>query len=206
MTPKRIGETSYKNTALGIISRSALIPLEIEGMKRVWDAVQLERQKHRIAITPVRIRRLHAVAFGWIFPDSGGVFRTVDVTVSNHEPPHFYLVPVLMEEYCRDLKTRLMHIPSMQDDSYVDDLVGFLVWVHHRFLWIHPFQDYNGRMARLLMNVLLLNLDLPPIELKVETTAGRTRYVRALQLADGGDYRGLERLIRSAIMESVSEV
>jgi hypothetical protein len=38
MSSKRIGETSYSNTAFGIIPRSSLIPLEIEGMKRVWDA------------------------------------------------------------------------------------------------------------------------------------------------------------------------
>jgi hypothetical protein len=36
---KRIGETSYKETAFGIIPRSQLIPLEIEGIKRAWDFV-----------------------------------------------------------------------------------------------------------------------------------------------------------------------
>ena len=43
MTPKRRGETNYKQTAFGIIPRSKLIPLEIEGIKRAWDFVL---QKH----------------------------------------------------------------------------------------------------------------------------------------------------------------
>jgi hypothetical protein len=34
---RRQGETSYKDTAFGIISHSKLIPLEIEGIKRAWD-------------------------------------------------------------------------------------------------------------------------------------------------------------------------
>lgn len=36
---KRKGETSYKETAFGIIPRSKLIPLEIEGIKRAWDFI-----------------------------------------------------------------------------------------------------------------------------------------------------------------------
>jgi hypothetical protein len=34
---KSIGETTYKETAFGLIPRSKLIPLEIEGTKRAWD-------------------------------------------------------------------------------------------------------------------------------------------------------------------------
>ena len=36
---KRLGETSYKETAFGIIPRSKLIPLEIEGIKKAWEFV-----------------------------------------------------------------------------------------------------------------------------------------------------------------------
>ena len=36
---KNIGETSYKDTAFGIIPRSELIKLEIQGIKKAWDFV-----------------------------------------------------------------------------------------------------------------------------------------------------------------------
>jgi len=77
-----------------------------------------------------------------------------------------------------------------------------LAWAHHRFLWIHPFQDYNGRIGRLLINIILLDLALPAIELKVETTTNRKRYIKALQAADQGDLKLLEKLIEQALQEA----
>ncbi|KKR15424.1 MAG: hypothetical protein UT42_C0002G0005 [Candidatus Falkowbacteria bacterium GW2011_GWA2_39_24] len=79
---KRIGETSYKETAFGILSRSKLIPLEIEGIKRAWDFVIGRSEKGRINITADFIKKLHDVGFKWIFPESGGKFRKIEVTVS----------------------------------------------------------------------------------------------------------------------------
>lgn len=202
---KRADETSYKETALGIISRSQLIPLEIEGIRRVWVDV-LKRTRPRTRITPEYLEKLHRIGFGWIFPNEAGRFRRIDVEVSHHKPPVYYLVRPLMVDFCEDLKERLKHLPSIDDSSFLDALVDLLAWVHHRFLWIHPFQDYNGRIGRLLTNVLLLKLGLPPIELKVETKRGRARYVRALQVADAGDRRQLEQIIREAIQEAAAKI
>lgn len=62
--------------------------------------------------------------------------------------------------------------------------------------------DYNGRIGRLLINMILLNLDLPPIELKIETKSGRTKYVKALNSADKGYYDDLKKIITSALEEA----
>lgn len=70
-----------------------------------------------------------------------------------------------------------------------------LAWFQHRFVFIHPFQDYNGRTARMLTIYILLKLDLPPIELKAEQTEDRKRYLKAIQKADVEDYSLLEQLI-----------
>ncbi|MFA4890742.1 MAG: Fic family protein [Candidatus Gracilibacteria bacterium] len=206
MPKKRIGETSYKDTAFGILPRSELIPLEIEGIKRAWDAV-IQKFKHGdIPLTVSFVKEVHKVGFGWIFPKLGGKFRTLEVTVSKHEPPKYYLVSQFMEDFMMDLKTRLKHAPKIDDTNFIDWLTELLAWAHHRFLWIHPFQDYNGRISRLLINIILIKLDLPPIELKVETPTGRKKYVRSLQQADHGDHTGLELLIRAAIDETAREL
>lgn len=203
---KQKGETSYRQTAFGIIPRSKLIPLEIEGIKRAWDFVLKKRKKTKISITPSFIKKLHKVGFAWIFPKTGGKFRKVEVTVSDHIPPKYHLLPQLMDNYCKNLKERLKHLPTLDQSTFLKKLVRFLAWVHHRFLWIHPFKDYNGRIARLLNNAIFLNLDLPPIELKVETKVGRYKYVEALKNADNGNYSNLERLIREAIEETSKEL
>lgn len=206
MPIKKYGETSYKETSFGIIPRSKLILLEIEGIKRAWDFILMEHKKGDIPITSKFFKEIHAIGFQWIFHEMGGKFRKIDVVVSAHNPPKFYLVPQLMEDFSRDIKMRIQYLPAMNDLKFLDRLIEFLAWMHHRFLWIHPFQDYNGRIGRLLTNVILLNLNLPPIELKIETKQGRRKYIKALQKADNGDLSCLEKLIKSSIIEATKKL
>ncbi|MBU1104275.1 Fic family protein [Candidatus Parcubacteria bacterium] len=203
---KRKDETSYRETAFGIIPRSKLIPLEIEGVKRTWDFILEKRKKTKIAIMPSFVKKLHKIGFAWIFPKEGGNFRKVEVTVSDHTPPKYYLISQLMDNYCKDLAERLKHLPDLNQADFLGELIRFLAWAHHRFLWIHPFKDYNGRIGRLLISIILLNLNLPPIELKVETKTGRKKYIQALKNADEGNLSELEKLIRDAVEETTKEL
>lgn len=203
---KNKGETSYKETAFGIIPRSKLIPLEAEGIKKAWDFVLKKSGKGKLPLTSDFIKEIHKIGFGWIFPELGGKFRVIEVTVSNHIPPKFYLIPQLMENFMKDLQTRVRRLPKIEDDNFLNELISLLAWSHHRFLWMHPFKDYNGRIARLLNNIILLNLNLPPIELKVETKSGRKKYIEALQSADDHDYSKLEKIFKSAIEEATREL
>ncbi len=203
---RRAGETSYKDTAFGIIPRSQLIPLELEGIQRAWDFVLRLSQTTEIAITPELLKKLHEIGFKWIFPDLGGRFRKVDVQVSKHHPPKFIKVPERMADYCADLAERIRHLPTVQDPKFLEQLIELLAWAHHSFLWIHPFQDYNGRIGRLLTNIILLNLDLPPVELHVETPMRRREYVSALQRADEGRMNTLQNLFQEALQEAAKVI
>lgn len=59
-------------------------------------------------------------------------------------------------------------------------------WLHHEFVRIHPLQDGNGRMSRLLMAyVFVRNGEFPPLI----TTEGREDYIAMLEIADEGDLR-----------------
>ena len=64
---------------------------------------------------------------------------------------------------------------------------------HRRLVDIHPFNDGNGRTARLLMNLVLLRGGYPPVAVRPED---RPAYVRALQEAGAASFDRLlyERL------------
>ncbi|MBI2404938.1 Fic family protein [Candidatus Gottesmanbacteria bacterium] len=197
------GATSYKETAFGIIPRSKLLQLEIEGTKRGLDYIGRLTKDKGAAITPEFICRVHDVSFGWIFPRWAGKYRTTQVTFSGKEAPPSFQVPELVINLCKDLAERLTHLPSKENERFIIEVVSMLAWFQHRFVFIHPFRDYNGRTARMLTILILLKLNLPPIEIKVEKDRDRKTYLTAMQKADNGDYSLLERLISDTLTEAL---
>ncbi len=203
-TTKPKGATSYKETAFGISSRSKLLQLELEGIKRGLEYLyDLLKQQKNVAITPQLICKLHGVAFDWIFPRWAGKYRNIQVTFSGKEAVSYYQLPELMVNLCEDLETRINHLPKPDVAEFIVEVGKLLAWFQHRFVYIHPFQDYNGRVARMMTILILLKLNLPPIELIAESKIDRNKYLKALQNADAGNFSMLEALIGNALVEGL---
>ena len=83
--------------------------------------------------------------------------------------------PILMQEWTRDFRR------DLERSAY--PLPLFLAESHWCFIHIHPFDDGNGRTARLLTNYALLRNNLPPMVIKSDD---RDRYISGLQNADLG--------------------
>lgn len=85
---------------------------------------------------------------------------------------------------------------------------------HYKFISIHPFDDGNGRTARILMNFILMKFGYPPVIIKTED---KENYYAVLRLADTGSLepfieyiaqnlnRSLEIMIAGAKGESIEE-
>lgn len=71
---------------------------------------------------------------------------------------------------------------------------------HYRFIRIHPFDDGNGRTARILMNFILMQYGFPPVIIKTEDKAN---YFAALQLADAGNIEAFITYIAQNLVHSL---
>lgn len=100
-------------------------------------------------------------------------------------------VPPEMEELIANLNGRVA--------SGEEPLVT-AVWFHFRFIQIHPFDDGNGRMTRILMNLILLRAGYPPVIVRTED---RDEYLRTLQMADGGNLSPFVLFIGEALERSL---
>jgi Fic family protein len=79
-------------------------------------------------------------------------------------------------------------------------------WLHHRFTEIHPFQDGNGRVARMLASLVFIRAGGFPL---IITRDQRGEYIDALEAADSGDLGLLVTLfgdVQAASIQAVLEL
>ncbi len=76
-----------------------------------------------------------------------GEFRDGDVVIGRHMPPP-----------AQDLLNYMDRFEQAYDFGRLSKVQGIIAVAaaHHRFLWIHPFYDGNGRVVRLMAHAMLL--------------------------------------------------
>lgn len=145
-------------------------------------------------ITEMLIRELHVVTVEHLTEEGDrtpGAYREggVVIAASEHLPPDSVQVPAYMEELVGFIN---------KDDPPKYDLMKVAL-AHHRFGWVHPFRNGNGRVVRLLTYALLIKygFDVSMAGRILNPTAvfcnDRDHYYRMLGIADSGTKAGLEQ-------------
>ena len=92
------------------------------------------------------------------------------------------------------------HAETEKNELHVVELAAF---IHYKFVLIHPFDDGNGRISRLLMNYVLLKNGLPPVIIK---STDKKNYLNALNQADTGNLRAFVDYISKQLVWSLELV
>lgn len=152
----------------------------------------IEDNINDIPISLMFIRELHQLTVsnlssrkeGALHP---GCFREQNVRIggSAHTPPDYTQVVPMMQE--------LLDFVNREDLPKYDLLK--IAIAHHRFVWIHPFENGNGRVVRLFTYALLLKFIFKSRDRIVNPTAvfcsDRDAYYKYLSKADTGTDGGL---------------
>ncbi|MDY0119854.1 MAG: Fic family protein, partial [Clostridia bacterium] len=102
----------------------------------------LSMVREKLPLTERMIREIHSL----VLP--------VKIMGAAHTPPEPHLVPEQMERLVLDLS---------EDKRHVIEVAAMF---HLNFEGIHPFIDGNGRTGRLILNLMFMQADYPPIDVR----------------------------------------
>lgn len=123
-----------------------------------------------------------------------GQFRTVDMSKLDIS----FASPLQLERLSENFESQyLTHFNELADMSD-DKLVEFLAEVHVEFILIHPFREGNGRISRLLLDVIAVKAGAQPLDYTL-WDQHKDFYFKSIQAGRDGDYQYIQRLVRDVL-------
>jgi len=143
-------------------------------------------------LTEDNLLQIHALLLKRIDDTEAGHYRRGAARISGAEylPPEAEAVPALMSDF----------FPRLARSTSGLSTVEYAASAHYRLMDIHPFTDDNGRTARLLMNLILLQAGYPPAIIRREE---RPTYHVTLDQACAGQTKPFMQMIAQTVERSL---
>lgn len=166
--------------------------IEVKNLGLAFDFLY-ELSKADVQLSENYIRQIHKLIVGDDESLRPGDYRNIGVIItgSEHKPPEPFEVPIKM--------TELIEWVKLNKDT---NPIIVAAIAHHEFVKIHPFMDGNGRTARIILNLLLLQKGFPICNIK---RTERPDYYNALSSADKGNYEPIIDVVASNCNELFAE-
>lgn len=197
MTDPLFDEDDDANTPLTAEEREQLIPTYITLRSELNEAEQINiaqanrwlgRMRKRDVLDDAFLRELHKRMFGEVWKWAGQ-YRLTPRNIGIDA----YRIPMEVRTLVDDVRF------WVENSTYPPDEIA--VRFSHRLVSIHPFPNGNGRMSRLVGDLLVMHLGQPRFTWGranlVDPGETRKAYVKALQAADAGDIAPLLEFARS---------
>jgi len=201
-------------------SQPELLEREAAGL---WQAQVLARSigEHKEKITIDSILKIHRVFFENVNPEMAGKLRVPGQDVKKLRcmtPPPGSMVREQMYAFWHELDAKIAAVPTKPAKAsgkkttkknleiWNDQIVDLAAWTQYKMAAIHPFAEGNGRMARIMTNLILYRFGLQPTDIKYEGE-NKEHYLEALCTIDRkNDFRPLKQLIVRGIYRSYGQL
>ncbi|MCY4491088.1 MAG: Fic family protein [Thaumarchaeota archaeon] len=144
-----VGKKSIPNTLSGRYLGGILVAQNHSDAIELVKKIAFDKTSY---ITEKNIKDIHGIVMKGVIA-SAGEYRNYDLKVmgAGFTPPPFYNISENMKEFVEML--------NKNPDELLP--IELAAQVHYDFVWIHPFEDGNGRMSRLLLNLVLVRNGYP---------------------------------------------
>jgi len=148
-------------------------------------------------ITLVDIKNIHQLVLKGIDNKNAGAYRKQNVGVVKSDGDiHNFAEPLKLEEKMEEF-IEWLHAQTINEPILLAALV------HLKFVSIHPFIDGNGRTARLLMNLILLQNGYPQAIIKVSNRAQYIQAIEKYQQSTQNEYNDFYDVILDSVNDSL---
>ena len=165
--------------------------LEVQGHANAYEYMFSLVERKGISVED--ILELHRLFYEKIDKKNAGEYRNVEIVItgSKYPFPKPRDISKLMKEYEREIKELIKNEHPV--------IAG--IKAHKEFVNIHPFIDGNGRVARLIMNLILLQ---NRYNITIIPTVLRSEYIDSLEKAHSDDTEFIMLILR-CLRESQKE-
>ncbi len=183
------------NEGLTIGGKKVNEHLEVINHKEALDFIEDISNSTSSEITLKDILDIHYLVLKGIATKDAGVYRTKPVGVRKSSGEIFHFTdPLKVSDEMN------IFIEWLKNEDELHPII-LAALVHYKFVSIHPFIDGNGRTARLLMNLVLIQNGYPPAVIRVED---RVTYIQAIEKAQNdGEIEDFYEVVVNAVGKSL---
>nr|WP_321409855.1 Fic family protein [uncultured Carboxylicivirga sp.] len=175
---------------LGITDLKSIYKVEFEGFLKAQ--YLLLEQLHTKTIFNIKyIQGIHKIALKDVY-DFAGQLRHVNMTKGGFLFPTAKFLPSILHHFEVEVLAKLPHIYADKEALIYD-----IAKVHAELLFIHPFREANGRVARVLANLMAVKQGYDFLGFYKITQRQFQQYIFAVQSAAEQNYEPMYKIIKS---------
>ena len=150
--------------------------------------------------TALDIQQIHELWLTEIYPFAGQ-YRTVSMSKAGFP----FAAPNLINKLMTDLENK--YLKQYTPCNFIGEkLTEALGVVHVELIIIHPFREGNGRVARLLANLMAMQADYPALNFssidKTVSLYGFNKYIEAIHHGFSGNYESIKEIFSNILQTS----